>query len=238
MAKLSGKIAVVTGGTGALGQNVTKRLLMEGATVIATHTGRSDTESSAIIDHQVQNLSYDVLDVTNERSVGTFYDQLLSKHGRIDILCNLVGGIRQKKFIEDISFEEWNEMFRVNLDSCFLMTRNAVRSMKLNSFGRIINITAMPAILPEPKRGGYGVAKAGVITLTKTVAEEVKGFGDITVNAIAPSTILTEANKQWGTEEEIKKWVTPGQIAEMIIVLCSDSGAAINGHIIQMYGKV
>jgi NAD(P)-dependent dehydrogenase (short-subunit alcohol dehydrogenase family) len=239
MAKLSGKIAVVTGATGALGRVVTEHLLREGAIVIASRTTKSGSVSAAIknTEHD-SNLTYFELDASSEKSVCEFYANIAQRYPKVDILCNLVGGVQTKKFIEDISLSEWEEIVQLNLTSCFLMMREVLPSMKEHRFGRIINIAAKPAITPEPKRGGYGVAKSGVITLTKTAAEEVKQFGDITVNAIAPSIIVTEANKEWGTQEEIKKWVTPEQIAEMIIHLCTDDGSAINGHIIQMYGKV
>ena len=239
MGKLSGKIAVVTGGTGGLGRAVVLELLKEDATVIVTHR---ETEASLNFIRKTQKafsrLEHRNVDVTSENSVKKFYEEILKRYKRLDVLCNLVGGVSQKKFIEEISLNEWNAMMALNLHSCFFMMREALREMKKSGWGRIINITAMPAVIPEAKRGGYGIAKAGVITLTKTAAEEVKEFGDITVNAIAPSIILTEENKTWGTEEEFKKWVTPEQIAEMIIYLCINSGAAINGQTIQMYGKV
>lgn len=239
MTKLSGKIAVVTGGTGALGRTVTKQLLSEGAFVVALHTGQKESDQS-IGDVKRTNPKFtdSVVDVVNEASVTAFFDRMLAQGKTIDILCNLVGGVLPKNNIEDISVEDWQRMINLNLTSCFLMMRGAVRMMKKNGFGRIINIASMPALLPEPQRGAYGVSKAGVIHLTKTVAQEVKHAGDITVNAIAPSIIVTEENLKWGTQEEIKQWVTPDQIAAMIILLCSEHGSAMNGDIIQMYGKV
>ena len=239
MAKLSGKIAVVTGGTGGLGSVVVEGLLREKSTVIATHTGNKPSlEFIAEVQKKYSDLSGEKFDVTSEADVAAFYKRLQSNGDRIDILCNLVGGVSAKKFIEEIEFDEWNRMIALNLTSCFLMMRGAVPLMKRNKWGRIINIAAMPAVTPEAKRGGYGVSKAGVMTLTKTVSEEVKEFNNITVNAIAPGIILTQENKSWGSEEDFKKWVTPEQITDMIIHLCSENGAAVNGQIIQMYGKV
>lgn len=239
MAKLSGKIAVVTGGTGGLGRAVVDGLLREKSTVIVTHTGNKQSlKYIAETQKKYSGLTGEKVDVTSEADVSAFYKRLMTKVDRIDILCNLVGGVSAKKFIEDIEFNEWNTMISLNLTSCFLMMRGAVPLMKRNAWGRIISIAAMPAISPEAKRGGYGVSKSGVVTLTKTVSEEVKEFDNITVNAIAPSIILTEENKSWGSEEDFKKWVTPEQITDMIVHLCYENGAAVNGQIIQMYGKV
>ncbi len=239
MSKLLGKIAIVSGGTGALGRVVVEHLLSAGAVVIATMTDNNNSHDF-LREKQKQHQSIQgfVVNVTLESSVKKFYADVLSKHPKIDILCNLVGGVGQKKFIEEISLDEWNVMIDLNLKSCFLMMRETISSMKRNGFGRIINIAAMPGVSPEAKRGGYGVAKAGVISLTKTAAEEVKDFENITVNAIAPSIILTEENKKWGTAKDFEKWVTPEQISEMILHLCSESGRAINGQIIQMYGRL
>jgi len=236
MSKLSGKIAVVSGGTGALGKVVIEYLLLNDAVVITTLS--DNKKSQNFLSEKRQSLEGFVVDVTSESSVKKFYSEVLGKYQKIDILCNLVGGVGQKKFIEEISLDEWNSMINLNLNSCFLMMREAISSMKQNGFGRIINIAAMPGVTPEAKRGGYGVSKAGVIALTKTVAEETKDQENLTVNAIAPSIILTEENKKWGTIDDFKKWVTPEQIAEMILHLCSENGRAINGQIIQMYGRV
>lgn len=239
MKKLTGKIAVVTGGTGGLGKVVVTELLKEEGTVIVAHRNtESATEFIRFTHKTFSKIDSRIVDVTDEVSVKKCYDEILKIYSRIDILLNLAGGVSKKNFLEDISFDEWNKIIAVNLHSCFLMTREALREMKKHGWGRVINIVAMPAITPEAKRGGYGVAKAGVMALTKIAAEEVKDFTNITVNAIAPSIILTDANKTWGTENDFKKWVTPEQITEMIMYLCSNSGNAINGQIIQMYGKV
>ncbi len=239
MPKLSRKIAIISGGTGALGRVVVEHLLSDGATVITT---MSDNKYSGnfINEKQKQHQSIEgfVVDVTSESEVKKFYKDVLLKYSRVDILCNLVGGVGEKKFIEEISVNEWSSMINLNLNSCFLMMRESISLMKRNGFGRIINIAAMPGIIPEAKRGGNGVAKAGVIALTKTASEEIKYLENITVSAIAPSIILTEENKKWGTNKEIKKWVTPEQIAEMILHLSSENGRAINGQIIQMYGRI
>ncbi|MEW5800432.1 MAG: SDR family oxidoreductase, partial [Bacteroidota bacterium] len=213
--------------------------LREKSAVIATHTGNTQSlEYIAEVQKKYSDFSGEKLDATSEADVAAFYKRLQSGVDRVDILCNLVGGVSAKKFIEEIELDEWNKMIALNLTSCFLMMRGAVSFMKRHKWGRIVNIAAMPAVIPEAKRGGYGVSKSGVITLTKTVSEEVKEYNTITVNAIAPSIILTQENKSWGSEEDFKKWVTPEQITDMIVHLCSENGAAFNGQIIQMYGKV
>ncbi|MDD8016734.1 MAG: SDR family NAD(P)-dependent oxidoreductase [Bacteroidota bacterium] len=240
MSKLTGKIAVITGGTGGLGQSVVTSFLNHGATVIATHTG--NTASMIFIKNtgiQFQNFDAQQIDVTDEKNVSNFCQNVMHEYSRVDILCNLVGGVSSKNNIEDMAVEEWEKMLTLNLRSTFFMMKNILPHMKRNQFGRIINIAARVGLTPEPQRGGYGVSKASVIALTKIAAEEAKlTSADLTVNAIAPSIILTEENKKWGTPEDFKKWVTPKEIADAMIYLCSDEAKSINGQIIQMYGKV
>ncbi|MFZ4620125.1 MAG: SDR family NAD(P)-dependent oxidoreductase [Bacteroidota bacterium] len=239
MAKLSDKIALVTGGTGGLGSIVSQSLAREGAVVIVTHSGsRQSLQKLLNLQKNFSIIEGICLDATKEDSVQSSISDVFKRFGRIDILCNVVGGIGEKRLIEETPLSEWNEMMTVNLQSCFLMMKNVIPSMKKNGFGRIINIAAKTGVTQEAQRGGYGVSKAGVIALTETAAAEFKEFADLTVNAIAPSIIVTEENKRWGTEEQIQQWVTPDQIAQMIIHLCSDQGVAINGQIIHMYGKV
>lgn len=239
MSKLFGKIAVVTGGAGGLGSSVSIRLLKEGASVTILHSG---SESSKRFFQQITQdfptSEQAVVDVTSEEEVNNFFDKFTAQHHRLDILCNLVGGIGKKSPLEEVALTEWNKMISLNLHSCFLMMRGSLKLMKTTGSGRIINIAAIPAIRPDGYRGGYGVAKAGVIHLTTMVAEEIKDYKEITINAIAPSIIATEENKKWGTPEDVSRWVTPGQIAEMITYLSSSDGVAVNGQIFQMNGKV
>jgi NAD(P)-dependent dehydrogenase (short-subunit alcohol dehydrogenase family) len=239
MLKHTKKVAVVTGGTGSLGQIVIARLNNEGYKVIVPY--RNSVNSQVVVNklqQQYPYIDFQIANIESEHSVKKLFSYIFDKYEQIDILCNLVGGITEKKWVEEISFDEWKMMMGLNLDSCFLMVQAAVGGMKKNRFGRIITIGAMPALHPESRRSSYTVSKAGVIALTRSVAMEIKQFGDITANAIVPSIIVTEENKKWGSDEEIKKWITPDEIADMILYLISDSGRGINGQALEMYGKV
>jgi NAD(P)-dependent dehydrogenase (short-subunit alcohol dehydrogenase family) len=238
MAKHSGKIALVTGGTGALGSVIAQRLFLDDAVVFVTYSG-SDASIKGLdtLRSQHPGITGIHLDVTDESAVAEAMTDLLSRYGTVDILCNCAGGIGEKRLIEDTPFAEWEKMLTLNLHSCFLMMKYSLPAMKKHRFGRIINIAARTGITAEALKASYGVSKAGVIALTNAAAEEVNRFSDITINAIAPGIIATESNKQWGTVEEINQWVTPDQIAATITHLCSAEGVALNGQIITMYGK-
>lgn len=238
MAKLSENVAVVTGGTGGLGRVVTRRLMEEGASVFIVHSGSPKNRS--VIDELHSNDRFAgalVADVTNETEVQKAVEIVLHQRRKIDILCHCAGGVSRKAPIESVTMEEWNRMLQLNLDSAFLMMKHTLPSMKAQRSGRIIAISARPALKPEADRGGYAVAKAALNALVRGVAEEVDSIPDLTVNAIAPGIILTEENKEWGTEEEQRTWTTPESIAEMIVMLCSSEGCSIHGDVITMFGK-
>jgi NAD(P)-dependent dehydrogenase (short-subunit alcohol dehydrogenase family) len=164
-------------------------------------------------------------------------DGVMEKFGSIDFLINTAGGYIGGKQIEDVTVEEWDGIMNLNLKATFLACRGALRVMREKHFGRIVNIAAMTALTPAARKGPYAVSKRGVITLTETIAEEVRGTG-ITANAIAPSTILTEANKQSMPKADVSKWVTPEEIARLILYLCSDEARSISGNVFKIYGGV
>jgi NAD(P)-dependent dehydrogenase (short-subunit alcohol dehydrogenase family) len=126
-------------------------------------------------------------------------------------------------------------MMNINLKAAFLLTREALRRMEKQSYGRIIHISAMIGIRPLPERIPYAVSKASVSLLTELVSQEVGGSG-ITVNAVAPSIIATPANLASMPAENSSQWVTPDQIADIISFLCSPAAAAINGTTIKAFG--
>ena len=139
--------------------------------------------------------------------------------------------------IDEVMLDEWEDIMKLNMRTAFLICRGALRVMRKQSFGRIVNIAAMPALSPSAKKGPYAISKRAVVTLTETIAEETKGTG-ITANAIAPSIILTEANKQSMPKADSSKWVTPQEIAQLILYLCSDEAKSVSGNVIKIYGGV
>jgi NAD(P)-dependent dehydrogenase (short-subunit alcohol dehydrogenase family) len=232
---LQKKVALVTGGRGALGSVLARRLVEEGAHVVVSFQenkekrGGKKAMESGIVPVRA--------DLTKQADVVALYDAIVKKFSRVDIVLNTVGGFLPAKPLVDVTLTEWNRMLDINLKSTFLSTREALRRMKGQPYGRIINISAMVGLNPTPGKAPYGVAKAGVSLLTEIVAQEQKGTG-ITINAIAPSTILTPANLAWATGGEEHKWVKPEEIADLIVYLCSVSASAITGTTIKAYGGV
>ncbi|MEX0735851.1 MAG: SDR family NAD(P)-dependent oxidoreductase [Bacteroidota bacterium] len=232
---LQEKVALVTGGRGALGSVVAHRLAEEGAHVVVsflTHNESAGNEGR--LEPRIVPVK---ADVTKESDIVALYDAVLRKFSGVDIVVNTVGGFLGAKPLVDVALKEWDSMMDVNLKSTFLSTREALRRMKGQSYGRIINISAMVGLSPTPGKIPYAVSKAGVSLLTDIVAQEQKGTG-ITINAIAPSTILTPANLAWAKGGEESNWVKPGEIADLIVYLCSPSAGAITGTTFKAYGGV
>lgn len=232
---LSDKVALVTGGTGALGSVIAQRLSEEGGVVFISYL--FEKELTHLADAFKSRVKIVKADVTDERQVKELYDAVVGSASRIDIVVNTVGGFLPRKPITEVELSEWELMMNVNLKSAFLSTREALRRMRNQRYGRIINISAMVGLSPTAGRAPYAISKAGVSMLTEIVAQEVKGTG-ITVNAIAPSIIATPANLSSMPDEDSSKWVKPEEIADLVCYLCSGPAGAITGTTFKAYGGV
>lgn len=174
-------------------------------------------------------------DLAREDDVRHFVDRVTQVFGMIGVLVNAAGGYAGGNLVEETSVEEWDRMLSTNLKSAFLLSRSVLPGMRARKFGRIINIAAMSAVIPAPRRAAYAVSKRGVVTLTEILAEETMGAG-ITVNAIAPGTIRTDANIRSMPGADTGVWVSPEEIARLALFLCSDDGRSISGNVIRVSG--
>jgi NAD(P)-dependent dehydrogenase (short-subunit alcohol dehydrogenase family) len=237
------KIAIVTGGTGALGRHIVDKLAGAGVKVYVPSISmeefnsvfdRSQTSDEA---PDIKSIFSFVCNATDETSVVEFVDSVSKlENGKIDYLINTVGGIHPKVQVADMDSELLNKMLNLNFKSTFYFTREVLKNMKDKAYGRIISIGAIAALEPSPGVFAYSMAKAGVINLMDTIAEENKDF-DIRANTIIPSILDTPANREWGSEDDIKTWVKPENIAEIIYTLLRDSFSEVRQSTIKVYGK-
>lgn len=229
---LRGKNAVVTGGTGGLGAVVVRRFVDEGMNITISY--HSVQELSRLPDRIQTHITAVRADVTMESDVQQLFDAATSK-GPIDIVVNTVGGFVPGKAITDVTVGDWDSMMNLNLKSTFLCTREALRRMNGQTYGRIVNLSSMSGLNPVAGRSAYIISKSAVSLFTEIAALEQRGSG-ITVNAIAPSIIDTAANRQSMPDEDFTRWVKPDHLADIICYLCSQEAKDVTGTTIKAAG--
>jgi NAD(P)-dependent dehydrogenase (short-subunit alcohol dehydrogenase family) len=238
---LQDKVAIVTGATGALGRVAAKALLEQGARVVSTY--RSEEKQRELVEF-VGEADRSILltgvqvDVTDESSVQALVQNVLEKHGRVDILLNIVGAYSGGADVASTKESDWDFMMNTNLKSAFLCCKAVLPHMMKRNYGKIVNVAARTAVEKRfrSKSCAYAVSKMGVIVLTETIAEEVKKY-DINVNCVMPSTIDTPDNRRNLAEADFSRWVKPEEIVKMMLFLASDDSRVVNGASIPVYGK-
>lgn len=223
---LAGRQIVVTGGTGALGRAVVDRLLAEGASChVPSHRAEAEGATPGL------HITPDI-DLTDDDAVARFY-------GGIDDLwasVHLAGGFAMAP-IGEATASDLRRMLEMNVVTTFLCSHEAVKAMRrTGKGGRIVNVAARPAL--EPRRGArmapYAASKAAVAAMTHALAEELKAE-HILVNAIAPSTIDSEANRKAMPKADPAKWLAPEAAAEVVCMLVSPGENAISGAVLPLY---
>ena len=222
-------LAVIMGATGGLGPAVVGAFAKRGDRVIAVARSRSGV--SQLASQYPGIVTGDTADLTARLEVDDLWERI-DRAGVPRWVVNLTGGYRGGKVV-DSTPDEFTFMMDLNLGSAWWSCRAAARRMKA---GAIVNVSSRSGLMGEPGAAAYAVAKAGVITLTKVLAAEVKTSG-VRVNAIVPAVIDTPLNRQSLPEKLIQKAVAPSEIAAVIAYLCSDAAEAITGAAITVYGK-
>lgn len=229
--KRIGRTALVTGGAGHLGRYVVRRFLADGARVhVPLFEGESEDPLLAFLGDRSEGVHFHrKVDLANPSSAQDLVEALRKQEGSgPDILLNLAGGFSMSP-IEDTTPESWRRMWEINASSVFFASRAVLPGMKRTGWGRIVNVSAFPAI-DRGKSGlsAYGAAKAAVLNLTQTLAKEGVGHG-ITVNAVLPSIIDTPPNRSSMPNADRSSWLPPDEIASVLAFLASDAARILNG---------
>ena len=219
---VDGKVVLIAGGSGALGQTVVPAFSMAGAQVITV-----DRNPPSV---QVGGCAAMKADVTDEADVQRLVDDVIRTRGRIDALINLVGGFAMGRVVEtDASL--WHRMLTINLTAAFLLSKAVLPHMLERRTGRIVHVAARAALEPFPGAAAYIVSKSGLVVLIRTLSLELAGSG-VTVNGVLPTTIDTPANRSSMPDADPSKWVRPESIAQTLIFLASKEASLINGALI------
>jgi 3-oxoacyl-[acyl-carrier protein] reductase len=244
MIDLTGRSAVVTGGSRGIGRAIVLRLAEQGADVTFSYRGNSTAaaetaEAVGALGRQAIAHQGDVSDPTTADSL---VKAALDAHGKVDILVNNAG-ITRDDLIMRMSLEAWREVLETNLFGAFYAIKAVTRPMLKAKGGRIINITSVSGQAGQMGQANYSSAKAGLIGLTKATARELASRG-ITCNAVAPGFVLTELTQdlpeplmaQLTAATPLGRFGTTEEIASAVAFLASDEAAFITGQVLAVDG--
>ena len=242
----SDQIILITGGTGALGSEVSELFVRFSPQAIVI-TYRSEPErintekrlGNLINDRSGQKnktkIEFARADLLKEDEVQNLIVKTIAKFGQVHVLVNIVGGYFGGKTVDEIAESEWDNMMDMNLKSAFLISKHVLKSMKMHRFGKIVHVSSASGEKAVGRDSAYSSSKAGLIRLVESIKEEVKDFG-ININCILPTIIDTNSNRLAMPSADFSNWLKPRELAKLIAFLCSENSRVINGDAIRTTG--
>jgi NAD(P)-dependent dehydrogenase (short-subunit alcohol dehydrogenase family) len=231
----SGRVAVITGGFGALGAVVAAAAIERGFRVaVLGHSADAPAGLAAQLGSSAW--LFGGVDLADEAAATRAMRAVAERFGRIDALLNIAGGFRWIK-VEDSHASDIEFLFRMNVQTAANAIRAAIPALKTSPAGRIVNVGALAAEKASAGMGPYAASKAAVLRLTEALSEELRDPG-VTVNAVLPSIIDTPQNRADMPTADFSRWVAPADLAEVMLFLASEKARAVTGALIAVRGKV
>lgn len=235
MFRLDGQVAIVSGGARGIGAGICKIFCDAGATVALWDVLDSGTQTAIEIANNGGSIFFQKVDVTSHESVGKAVAEIIEKHGRIDILINNAGVIRDRSFMK-MSQQEWDTVVNININSLFVTSKAVIPHMRAAGYGRIISASSVNAMMGAFGQTNYAASKAAIQGFTRSLCREVGRHG-ITVNCVAPGFIKTAMTESM-PDEVIKAGIqmipvgrigTPEDMGIAYLFLASREAGFING---------
>ena len=237
------QVAVVTGGARGIGKAIADALARKGVNLVIADISLEQAKDTSA---ELENLGVKTmpvkLDVSKSDEVIKIFEDISKEFGKINILINNAG-ITRDGLIMRMKEEDWDTVININLKSVFLCSKEAIKIMAKQRYGRIINIASVVAFMGNPGQANYSASKAGIVGLTKTTAKEYASRG-ITANAVAPgfiTTAMTDALPE-NVKDEMKRAIplgrfgTPEDVANAVVFLASPEAGYITGQVIHVNG--
>ncbi len=243
---LKGKTALITGSTSGIGLGIALSLARQGANIVLNGFGDVTSPKAQVAAHGVQVIHHGA-DMTKPAEIADMFAVATTTFGGVDILVNNAG-IQHVANVEDFPVEKWDAIIAINLSSAFHTTRLAIPAMRAKNWGRVINLASVHGLVGSAQKSAYVAAKHGIVGFSKVVALETATTG-VTVNTICPGWVLTplvqkqiddravrdgvsveEAGRGLlGDKQPSQQFVTPEQLGELAVFLCSPAGDNVRG---------
>jgi NAD(P)-dependent dehydrogenase (short-subunit alcohol dehydrogenase family) len=230
---MNGRVIIVTGAFGVLGGDVVAAFAKSGDRVAAIDLA---AQAPTPLSEQLGEggLAVASCNLTDSNQAQGAVEDVVARFGRIDALVNLAGGFAWETLAEG-SQATWDDLYAINVRTCANMCRAAIPALT-DSRGSIVNVGAAGALKAVAGMGAYAASKSGVHTLTESLADELKGR--VRVNAVLPSILDTPRNRGDMPDADFSTWVSPAELAGVILFLTSKAAAPITGALIPVMGRV
>ena len=239
---LKNRVAIVTGGAQGFGLAITERFIESGAKVVIWDIDEGEAKK-ALEKVNSENLTYQIVDVSNYETINSKLSEVEKSHGKIDIFINNAGVAGMNTTVAEYPIEEWNKVINLNLNAVFYCCKAVVPFMSKNDYGRIVNIASIAGKEGNPNASAYSTSKAGVIGLTKSLGKEL-AQKNIAVNCVTPAAAKTRIFDQM-TEEHINymlskiprnKFAKVEELASLVTWLASEENSFSTAAVFDLSG--
>lgn len=242
MNRFENKVAVITGGSGGIGSAICKRLASEGAHVVICDLNE---DASVALSKEIGNASVETVDIAKSQDARSMIERVVSQHGKLDVLCNNAG-INRRGALMELSEDDWDSTFAINITSMFHLCQAAVPHMIAAGGGAIVNTASQWGLHPAPAHIAYNTSKAAVAAFSQNLARDYAP-DKIRVNAVCPGEVRTDmlaaGLKRTGrTFEDLDKLIPygrigkPEEIAALVAFLASEEAAFMCGSLVEITG--